>query len=123
MMKKFQSPYVVFGNSPTIFNDLLGADKSSPLDDYHIYEDGRVEVLRTGSHKNNYYFHTNKGDEYLVGTFEVKNYNGVDLVNLGVENTYYNKVTTNSKNYLLEDAAAGFLGAVFAGSVVESMVL
>jgi RHS repeat-associated protein len=108
--RSWLSPFNYCQNNPVKITDPDGA-----LDDnYDIYENGDVKVERTNDKTNTYTYHKADGSTEDLGTYPVsQTTDGKDMVNLNDNFSFYQKMLINEKNYLPEDAAAGFLGASF----------
>lgn len=82
-------------------------------DNYDIFENGNIKVGRTKDKTNTYTYHRNDGSTVDLGTYDVVNNAGKDMVKIPSLGTSFSKALSNKEDYLPEDAVADFLGATY----------
>jgi hypothetical protein len=84
-------------------------------DNYEIYENGNINVVRTEDKTNTYTYYKNDGTNIDLGTYNKNDKGYVDLCNGGNTGSGigWAKTNSNAKNYLNGDVAAAFLGGAF----------
>ena len=106
------TPYNYVQNNPILRVDPLGT-----VDDYNIYSDGRIEVLRTDDETDSFTYNDSEGNEYDLGT-QSKNENGL----IGLEDFSFKSadgslsigfsVKNTGKAYVKGEALAALYGAL-----------
>jgi len=89
---------------------FIDPDGMAPLDNYKIFENGKVEVEKTKDKTDNFKYVSNEGKETDLGTFN-KNESG--LVNLPKSGLNFTNFSRSEKSFVEGFTLAGILGAAY----------
>jgi hypothetical protein len=103
----YQSPYVGFDNNPVYYVDPNG----TTVDDYHIHENGVINVIKTADKTDSYFYHCSDGSSTSLGTYNKNSKGYVEIVDSKLINEFY--FNKSSARHLRPEAAAALLGATY----------